>query len=64
MQHRKNIRELERLTNIVVKDVSILPEDELEEFKELINKIYLHVQFENSFRSAIKNQESAVVYSS
>lgn len=61
MQHRKHIRELERLTNIVVKDVSNLPEDELTEFKNLINKIYLHVQFEDTFRTTIKNQEIAVV---
>lgn len=61
MQHRKHIRELERLVNIVVKDVSSLPENELTEFKNLVNKIYLHVQFEDTFRMTIKNRESAVV---
>lgn len=61
MHHQGNIRELERLTNIFIKDISSLPNQELSELKSFVSKVYLHIQFEETFRANIKKRESVVV---
>lgn len=61
MNHRTNIREFNRLANIILKDLSDLPDEQLKDFTEISNKTYLHSEFENSYRMSLKKVEEPVV---
>lgn len=63
MNHRTNIREFNRLANIITKDASDLPEDQLLELKDIAHKFYLHLEFENSYRMSLKKLEEPVLLS-
>ena len=61
MNHRTNIREFNRLANIISQDLSDLPIDQLKEFNAIAHQIYLHTEFENSYRMSLQKSEEAVV---
>jgi len=64
MNHRTNIREFNRLANIILKDLSDLPEDQLKDLITISHKTYLHSEFENSYRMSLKKVEEPVVLTS
>lgn len=61
MNHRTNIREFNRLANIISQDLSDLPIDQLKEFNAIAHRIYLYTEFENSYRMSLQKSEEAVV---
>ena len=61
MNQRVNIREFNRLANIIMKDLSNLPSEQLKEFNEIANRVFLHTEFENSFRMSLENPKKEVL---
>jgi hypothetical protein len=61
MNQRVNIREFNRLANIIMKDLSNLPAEQLKEFNEIAHRAFLHTEFENSFRMSLENAKKEVL---
>jgi hypothetical protein len=61
MNQRVNIREFNRLANIITKDLSGLPAEQLKEFSEIAHRVFLHTEFENSFRMSLENTKKEVL---
>jgi|GEM_PF-6908757 len=61
MNQRVNIREFNRLANIIMKDISDLPIEQLKEFNAIANRAFLHTEFENSFRMSLENSKKEVL---
>lgn len=61
MNQRVNIREFNRLANIIMKDISDLPIEQLKEFNEIAHRAFLHTEFENSFRMSLENVKKEVL---
>jgi uncharacterized hydantoinase/oxoprolinase family protein len=59
MNHRVNFRELQRLLRIINTDLSVLPEDQLQELKSIVDSAAVKILFEHTFResSQIQNKE-------
>ena len=55
-----NIRELKRLVNIILKDLSDLSQEQLEDFNEVGHRIFTHTSFESSFRLAVNKAKEEV----
>jgi len=61
MNHRVNFRELQRLLRIINTDLSVLPKDELEELKSIVNNANVKILFEHTFRESSKSQPEEVL---
>lgn len=61
MDNRSNIREMKRLVNILLSDLSNVSNEELLELQEISHRIFTHAKFEESFRSAIEKAKKEVV---
>ena len=61
MNQRVNIREFNRLANIIMKDISDLPIEQLKEFNAIAHRAFLHTEFENSFRMSLENSKKEVL---
>ena len=61
MNHRANIREFNRLATIMTKDITDLPDEQLNELKTIAQKFYLHLEFENSYRMSLQKVEEPVL---
>jgi hypothetical protein len=61
MNHRVNFRELQRLFRIINTDLSVLPEDQLEELKSIVNNAAVKILFEHTFRESSKLQSEEVL---
>lgn len=64
MNQRVNIREFNRLANIIMKDLSDLPAEQLNEFNATAHRLLLHTEFENSFRMSLENAKKQVLLTS
>jgi len=64
MDSAVNIRELKRLVNIILKDLSYLSQDQLDDFNEVGHKIFTHASFESSFRLAVDKAKEEVALTS
>jgi hypothetical protein len=61
MNHRVNFRELQRLFRIINTDLSVLPEDQLEELKSIVDNAAVKILFEHTFRESSKLQSEEVL---
>ena len=61
MNQRVNIREFNRLANIIMKDISDLPIEQLKQLNEIAHRASLHTEFENSYRMSLENAKKEVL---
>jgi hypothetical protein len=61
MNQRVNIREFNRLANIIMKDISDLPIEQLKQLNEIAHRAFLHTEFENSYRMSLENAKKEVL---
>jgi uncharacterized hydantoinase/oxoprolinase family protein len=61
MNHRVNLRELQRLLRIINTDLSVLPEDQLEELKSIVQNAAVKILFEDTFRQSAKIEKEEVL---
>jgi hypothetical protein len=53
MNQRVNIREFNRLANIIMKDISDLPIEQLKQLNEIAHRAFLHTEFENAKKEVL-----------
>lgn len=61
MNHRVNLRELQRLLRIINTDLAVLPDDQLAELKSIVDSAAVKILFENTFRESSKLQTEEVL---
>lgn len=61
MNQRVNIREFNRLANIILKDLSDLPDDQLKDFNTTSHRVFQHSEFEHAFRMSLATTKKEVL---